>query len=188
MASAVYMDGRRYYPKPQAMIWADAYVSSSGFYIPNGTEYTDFIILSDHNRSEIQIGNERIENRKRMINGTMRSYVVADKKRYSVSWEFLPSRSYDSVPAFDSSGNITNPNLTMHTADSGAGGWDIKYWYENHQGPFYMLLSYDNSVTRYGNYSGYINAVHVYFSNFEYTVVKRGITDFWNISVELEEV
>lgn len=187
MATSAYISGRKYYTKPQAAIWADSYLSSSGFYIPDGSEFNDFIILSDHNRSEIEISNERIENRKRMINGTMRSYVVANKKRYSISWEMLPSRAFDDVPTINSSGSVTS-NYTMHTADGGAGGWDLKNWYETHNGPFYMLLSYDNPSTRYGDYSGYVEVVHVYFANFQHAVIKRGITDFWDISVELEEV
>lgn len=187
MASAAYLEGRRYYSKPQAIIWTDAYVSSSGFYIPDGYEFSDFLILSDHNRGPIQVGQERIENRKRMINGTMRSYVVATKRRYSLSWDMLPSRAFDDIPTINSSGSVTAGG-TMHTADGGAGGWDLKNWYDIRTGPFYMLLSYDNTTDKYGDYSGYIDAVHVYFANFEHTVVKRGITDFWNISVELEEV
>ena len=54
-----------------------------GLYVPDNSEYgsdsgiEDFIVLSDHNRQPITFGMQRIENRKRMINGTMRSYHIA---------------------------------------------------------------------------------------------------------------
>ena len=50
-----------------------------------------------------------------------------------------------------------------------------------------MLLSYDKGDA-YGDVYRYTRWVNVYFSAFSYDVVKRGITDFWNISVDLEEV
>jgi hypothetical protein len=74
-------------------------------------------------------------------------------------------------------------------------------WYENHRGPFWVLLSYD----KYNNYSDgnyednveqrmrtdeYVEAVQMYISDFQYSVVKRGSTkfDLWNVSITLEEV
>lgn len=187
MATSGYVTGRKKWSLPQAVVWANAYEISSGVYVPSGTEYQDFIILSDHNRQEINIPSERIENRKRMINATMRSYHVADKSRFSWSWEMLPSRAFDDNPQFSSTTGLPTAVTTMHTADGGAGGWDLKEWYENHVGPFYMLLSYDAGVA-YGDVNKYTRIVHVYFSSFGYSLVKRGITDFWNVSVELEEV
>jgi hypothetical protein len=49
-------------------------------------EKEDFVICSDHNRAEMSITQQRIESRQRMINGTMRSYHIADKVSLSVSW------------------------------------------------------------------------------------------------------
>jgi hypothetical protein len=49
------MAGRSAYSRPQAIVWADAYEKSNGKFVPVGTEFEDFIILSYHNRSEISI-------------------------------------------------------------------------------------------------------------------------------------
>jgi hypothetical protein len=181
------MSNRMAYTKPQAMLFTDAYTSSSAGYIPSGTEFQDFIILSDHSRSEIDVKPERIENRKRMINGTMRSYHIADKNTYSTSWEMLPSRAYDQEPVFDANGIPTAGSLVVYTADGGAGGWDLVSWYESHPGPFWLLLSYDADVA-YGQTNKYVKAVRVMFSDFNHSVQKRGITDLWNVSLAVEEV
>ena len=56
-----------------------------------GTADTGYLYLTDDSRSPLQVGLERIEYKKRMINGRMRSYHVADKRTFSVSWDNLPS-------------------------------------------------------------------------------------------------
>lgn len=187
--------------RPQAVLWSDNFGSvdtsaSSSFAlaVPDGTEGDSFIILSDDNRSELSFSCERIENRQRMINGTMRSYHIADKLSISWSWEMLPSRSFNKDPLFDISGSPTAIDLEDYTSDGGAGGVEILNWYENHQGPFWMYLAYDkyNNFTsnKYSYLSQYNQLLQVYFASFEYNVVKRGGTnfDFWNISLTLEEV
>jgi hypothetical protein len=69
-------------------------------------------------------------------------------------------------------------------------------WYENHKGPFWVLLSYDkysnlanNSLQRV-RVSEYSDVRQMYISSFDYSVVKRGGQkfDLWDISVTLEEV
>lgn len=193
MANSLYMAGRSVYSRPQAVVWSDAYETSNAKYVPSGTEFEDFIILSDHNRSEISIQKQRIENRRRMINGTMRSYHIADKRAFSWSWEMFPSRAFSDSPTFSASGTLTN-SVDDYTVDLAAGGVDILGWYENHQGPFYMLLAYDKyndfSVDTYSHLNEYNEVIQVYFSGFDTEVVKRGGTnhDLWNISVDLEEV
>ena len=203
-ATSTYISGRKKYSRPQAMLWAnDSGTISNGIRFPNGKEKEDFIICSDHNRKEIQISQQRIETRQRMINGTMRSYHVADKINLSVSWEMLPSRSFSRNVLFNSSGSsILNTGDISYTVDGGAGGVELLDWYENHSGPFYVYLGYDkfnspsnqvaNQVTDASfNYLGIYNDVrHMYFSSFSHTIQKRGSTnhDFWSISVSLEEV
>lgn len=187
MASAAYMSGRKKYSRPQAILWCDNYEMDNGLYVPSGTEFQDFIVLSDHNRKEIEIKGSRIENRKRMINGTMRSYFVADKDTFSWAWNMLPSRAFDEDPMINASTGVPASPYVMHTADGGAGGWDLNEWYLNHAGPFYMLMSYDGGEA-FDDTTKYTRVVHVYFSSFSYTVEKRGITDFWSVQVDLEEV
>jgi hypothetical protein len=82
----------------------------------------------------------------------------------------------------------------QYTTDGGAGGNDLLTWYENHPGSFYVLLAYDKyqdfSNEKYSKLGRYNQAVEVYFSDFSYTVEKRGQLshDFWNVSFSLEEV
>lgn len=193
MADSLYMAGRSAYSRPQAIVWANEYEKSNGKFVPTGTEFEDFIILSDHNRSDISISCERIENKKRMINGTMRSYHIADKQRISFSWNLLPSRAFSASATFSNLGILTN-NIEDYTADLGAGGVDVVNWYENHTGSFYILLAYDkyNEFTEnpYGHLAEYNQVLHVFFSSFDHNVIKRGGTnhDLWDISVSLEEV
>lgn len=192
-----YMLGRMKWARPQAMLWSNNYGTlSDGWFLPIGTENEDFIIISDHNRKEINITQERIENRRRMINGTMRSYHTADKLTISTSWDNLPSRAFSTDVSWDNSGNLI-PSITgttEYTVDGGAGGVQLVDWYELHPGPFYCFLSYDNysnfNSDKYNHLNQYSQVLHVYFSSFEYTISKRGGTnhDLWNIAITLEEV
>jgi hypothetical protein len=211
MATSGYITGRRRYQRPQAVLWSNnAGTLSNGLYVPSGYEIgadigaeTDaslidqFIILSDHNRSEISFSPKRLEQRQRTINGRMRSYHVADKLDISWSWQDLPSRSHSESPEFNSDGVSTlKGTQSEYTADGGAGGVDILDWYETHTGPFWMFLAYDkytnfeSSEDPYEHLNKYNQVVQVYISDFNYTVVKRGGSnhDLWNISVTLEEV
>jgi hypothetical protein len=160
-----------------------------------------FLILSDHNREDMSFNSERIEKRERTINGRMRSYHIADKLTMSVSWNNLPSRAYSDKADFASTGLSPNKGTSSEfTADGGAGGVEVLDWYENHQGPFWMYLAYDKYTNfpvdgettdaSFGHLGKYNQIVEVYFSDFNYSVVKRGGTnhDLWNISVSLEEV
>ncbi len=217
MATNTYMSGRKKYSRPQAMLFADnPGTKVDGFYIPDGYEigaYTgseantgDFLILSDDNRSEIDFGTTRIEKRERMINGRMRSYHIADKLQISVSWDMLPSRAYDTISHFDINGNadmqatVSRPKPLEFTSDGGAGGVELLNWYENHKGSFWVYLAYDKYTNfqdtdlseadnRFNNINKYNEIVEVFFSDFNYSVVKRsGLNfDFWNVSLTLEE-
>ncbi len=203
-ATAAYISGRKRYARPQAMLWSDNAGSIvDGVRVPAGLEKEDFIITSDHNRGEISINNQRIESRQRMVNGTMRSYHIADKIALSVSWDRLPSRSYSRQVVFDSTGSpiMTGSDLE-YTADGGAGGIELLDWYENHSGPFYVYLGYDkynnpsqqvaNQVTdaSFGFLGIYNDVRLMYFAGFDYSIQKRGATnhDMWSVSVSLEEV
>jgi hypothetical protein len=212
MATQAYLTGRRRYQRPQAILWSEnAGTLIDGFYVPTGYEIgadapaeaseallDQFLILSDHNRGEINFKQERIEQRQRTINGRMRSYHIADKLTISMSWNMLPSRQYFQNPAFDTdNGGSPYENQTQEfTADGGAGGVELLDWYENHKGPFWMYLAYDKynnfgkDNAAYGHLAQYNQIIQVYFADFNYSVVKRGGNnfDFWNISVTLEEV
>jgi len=210
------------------MLWADVapIVSEDGRLIPVGYELgsdttgipaealeQSFIILSDHNRAAVDISNERIEQRQRMANGTMRSFFIADKITINTSWTMIPSRGFKVVPNFEQDFGkpaIITPDdkgkpdpftyfahkSEQYTADGGAGGGEMLDWYESHRGPFWVLLSYD----KYNNFgednqarnklAEYSQALQMYISNFTYSVIKRGGNNFdmWDVSVTLEEV
>lgn len=218
MATASYMTGRRKYQRPQAMLWSEnSGTLVDGVYVPNGLEigqdpgsvtdeslYNQFLILSDDNRQDIDFKPIRIEKRERMINGRMRSYHIADKLQLSTSWQMLPSRSYFTVPEFNATtgvsphngyGSPTGADL-QYTTDGGAGGVELLDWYENHQGPFWVYLAYDKysnfgkDSEAYAHLPQYNQLIQMYFTDFNYSVVKRGGNnfDFWNITVTLEEV
>ena len=211
MATSGYIAGRKRYQRPQGILWSNnAGTLSNGLYVPTGYEIgadigaetnasliDQFLVLSDHNRSEINFSPKRLEQRQRTINGRMRSYHVADKLDISWSWDNLPSRSHDESPEFNSSGvSALKGTQSEYTADGGAGGVDILDWYETHTGPFWMFLAYDkytnfnSTEDPYAHLAQYNQVIQVYISDFKYSVVIRGATnhDVWNISVTLEEV
>lgn len=218
MTTSAYMAGRKKWGRPQAMLLSDApgTLTEDGFYVPVGYELGSngdiiaespedagaFLVLSDHNRAEIQFKPIRIEKRERMINGRMRSYHIADKVSISTSWQMLPSRGFAASPEFDENGipglrtksTVSQGMSQMYTADGGAGGIELLDWYENHKGSFWLFLSYD----RYDNFVGdykyeqlhkYSDIIEVFISDFSYSVEKRGHGhDFWSVSLSLEEV
>ena len=208
MVSSAYMSGRKKYTRPQAIIFSN---NSGGILdgVPqiSGIEGEDFIVLSDHNRSDISFNTNRLENRKRMVNGHMRSYHIADKMNISFSYNLLPSRSFNRDQSFGASGQYIN-NLIEYTADGGAGGAELLEWYDTNPGSFYVFISYDkpqsfpvdpeNPEENYSNLDKYYynkldkysDELEVFFSDFSYNVVKRGQTnhDLWDISISLEEV
>jgi len=221
---AEYLDGRRKYSRPQGMLWADNSGTLStnentgkAYYVPTGNEINaasgsgDFLILSDDNRSAIEFSPIRIENRRRTVNGRMRSYHIADKLQISVSWDMLPSRSFSNDPNFNTNtGQPTTTGYTgltksipdtagnylyQYTTDGGAGGAEMLDWYENNKGSFWVYLSYDkysnfeSRTDKYAHLAEYSQVLEMYIADFSYSVVKRGGTnfDFWNISVTLEE-
>jgi hypothetical protein len=201
-----YINNRQKYGRPQGMLWSDNYTAPATAedpLVPPGFEYgstasaidQSFLILSDHNRSDIDVATERIQTRKRMINGRMRSFHVADKIKISTSWEMLPSRRFAGDPQFNTTTGISplSGSTTQYTVDGGAGASDLLDWYNSHTGSFFVYLSYDNPQNfdnDYDRLSEYSEVIEMYISDFSYNIVSRGATnhDFWNVSVTLEEV
>lgn len=213
------------------MLWSQTApsIDEDGKVLPTGLELgaspinaspdellSSFLILSDHNRSPIDVNIERIEKRQRMANGAMRSFFIADKLSINVSWSMLPSRSFLVSPGFDAitgkpqTGILTPDDIQrpytddgtyyadrslQYTADGGAGGVELLSWYKQNTGPFWVMLSYDNYSEFPQNsqqrirLSEYAEARFMFISSFNYSVIKRGGTkfDLWDISVTLEE-
>lgn len=131
------------------------------------------LYLTDDNRGPIQVTPERIESRRRMIDGTMRSVHVADKYSFSTSWENIPSRKLNGADSI--------------TSDGFGAGIDIKDWYDSNYDSFWMLLVYDNDDS--GTVSAGVEKYNVFFDNFDFNVVKRGqFNDLWDVSIDLVEV
>ena len=200
MTTSQYLAGRQRYQRPQALLFADnPGTIVDGIYVPDGYEAgsagsnpTSFIILSDHDRGPIDFKTTRIETRQRLVTGKMRSYHIADKLTLNLSWSMLPSRSHELSPNYDSAGASS---ALEYTADGGAGGVDLLNWYENHTGSFWVYLAYDkfsnfeSDTNPYAHLGQYNQVVEMFISSFDYSVQKRGGTnyDMWNVNISLEE-
>lgn len=115
---------------------------------------------SDHSRSELSVGINRIGSSERMANGRLRSYHVADKKTWSCSWDLLPAPS-------------------EYTADGKAGGKEMEQFYNNTKGEFQLTITNkDSSLDQ---------TYDVMFVEFNKSIAKRGAYDMWNVSVTIEE-
>jgi hypothetical protein len=121
---------------------------------------------------------ERIENRQRSINGTMRINYISTKMKISTSWSNIVSSNNVVDAVRDSFGNIlpTGPKGASYLMDlyrSSAGN------------PVTVALTFKSGPT--GSTTG--ATASMVFSNFDYSVVQRGQTqDIVNMSVELEQV
>lgn len=144
-----------------------------------GTAGTNYLYLTDDSRSEMQISIERIEYKKRMINGRMRSYHVADKKTFAVSWADLPS---------------SNSEVSEARFGGSSTGWasgpEMLEWHANHPDSFYLNLVYDTPDAAVGVPLKYrLETYNVFFDGFDYAVTKRGSAhDLWDLSMSLVEV
>lgn len=140
--------------------------------------------ITDHNRSALSESPERIENKQRMADGTLRRYSVAKKRTWSCDWSLLPSTNSKGV------GSLT-------TADGGWAGEDIENFYNITDGAFRMILRRGSANGKtpptptdaqlpYRDSDFYI--VKVMISDFSKSVAKRGLVDLWDMSITLEEV
>lgn len=116
--------------------------------------------ITDHNRAALSIAVNRISEDTRMANGTMRRYIVADKRTFSTGWSDLPQSA----------------NLTV---DGFWGKNEMESYYNNQTAPFTLAIHYgDGTVADYS----------VYIAKFSAEISKRGAFDFWKVDVELDEV
>lgn len=116
--------------------------------------------ITDHNRSDLSVDVERIETSHRMANGTRRSYIIADKRTFSCSWDDLP-------------------HSAEFTVDGFWGGREIENFYNAQTQPFDLVLT---------NGDGTTNTYKVVMTEFSKSIKKRGRYDFWDVDITLEEV
>ena len=192
MATETYIINRKTYKRPQALCFADnPGTIVNGKPVPDGSEFSNFIILSDHNRGPISIGPERIGTKERAINGRMRAYWIADKVSISTSWENLPSRGWPTSTELNPSGVNMASYSDKFTVDGGAGGNELLEWHKGHVDSFWVYLAYDRypEVGGYDKLGQYNEVIEMFFDGFSYEVVKRGGTnmDLWNVDIKLVE-
>jgi hypothetical protein len=178
-------------------------------WLPEGAENTDYILVSDHNRTSDAFTPERIGARKRMINGTMRSYHVTDKISQSTSWEDLPSRAYSTLEGYpewalyEATKHTVSPSdpVVKFTVDGGAGGLELLKWHQQHHGSFWVFFSFDGVPVRMNSttvFQGYSRVYEMVITEFDYETTRRSpgfqcgsdmlYVDLWNVSMTLEEV
>jgi hypothetical protein len=121
--------------------------------------------ITDHGRSSLSESTERIENKQRMVDGTLRRYSVAKKRSWTCSWDNIPST------------NLKTAGLS--TVDGGWAGEDMETFHNNTDGSFQVQF-------RRGD--GTVTTATVMIGDFSKEVVKRGIVDLWNLDITLEEV
>ena len=128
-----------------------------------------WIKLTEHNRSEISINIQRLEQSQRMANGSLRKFFVADKKEFSVSWNMLPG-------------------TRIYTVDNQWGALDLIEFYNSSEGQstFDIRLNFAKSGTNQES-SGY-EQYTVSCTSFNATLIKRGEVPFYNVSMSMEQV
>lgn len=144
-------------------------VYARDLYVDPSDTTKSWIKLSEHNRSEITIDTDRIEQVQRMANGTLRKFFIADKKKFTVSWNMLPgTRGY--------------------TVDGQWGALDLIEFYKSSEGQstFDIRLNFAKSGTNQES-SGY-EPYTVNCTSFTATLVRRGEVPFYNISMSMEQV
>lgn len=174
-----------------------AYSASAGILIATQTASTTFYPLTDHNRKPFSIGYETIEKVNRMADGTMRKYVVAKKKKVSVSWEMIPSGTSVPFNPTNVTPSATYQGMTM-TVDGFKGGAWMKSFYEDNlfKPVVVKLIHSDDDWTQNTASAFYPSPRNPYYdtftgfmTSFEYEVVKRlALTDMVNVKIEFTEI
>lgn len=131
--------------------------------IINGTASSSAsVVITDHNRSPLQLSEEVIEQSNRMANGTLRKYIVACKKDLSTDWSDVPSTS-------------------SYTVDGKSGALDMRNFYANYfQYPQRLDIFYGSGSATY----------NVFFKDFSVTLKKRSAStyDFYDMSIGWSEI
>lgn len=117
--------------------------------------------VTEHNRSELEIGSLEIALKERMANGDLRKQFIANKRKFSVSWDKCPA-------------------VASKTVDGKWGGREIRAFYDSVADTTFLL-----TVT-YGD--GTEEIVQVMFEDFSHVIQKRTQFDLWSINMSLEEV
>jgi hypothetical protein len=117
--------------------------------------------LTDHNRGAISFAPEKIEQKKRMADGTMRRFWVAEKYSFKVSWNIVPGAA-------------------SRTVDGFWGKDDLEQFYLDTPEEIVMEITQGDGV---------VATYTVMFDAFDANLLKRSeYVDFWDMSITLDEV
>lgn len=117
--------------------------------------------ITDHNRQPIQNTSTRIETRKRMANGEMRTFVVALKAQFKVSWKTVPRQDAKTVDGF-------------------WGAESLEDFYNSTVNEFVLTLTNGDHTTE--NFT-------VLFASFNSTLASRSNwTDLYDVDITLDQV
>lgn len=125
--------------------------------------------ITEHNRSALELSPERIEKVTRTSNGTLRKNHIADKRKFQLSWEMLPS--YRTL-----------------TVDGGWGAEDLRSFYYGDEGKQSFNIRVNLAKTGLDQTSSGYESYTVVISSCNFSVVKRGLQPHWNVSLSLDEV
>jgi hypothetical protein len=125
--------------------------------------------VTEHNRSALELSTERIEKIVRTSNGTLRKNHIADKRKFQLSWDMLPS--YRTL-----------------TIDGGWGAEDLRSFYFGDEGKQSFNIRINLSKAGTDQSSSGFESYTVIISSCNFTVVKRGLQPHWNVSLSLDEV
>lgn len=123
----------------------------------------DGVDITDHGRAPITVDTEKLMNEQRMVDGTLRRYIVAEKRTWSVSWENLFSKDEGAVDGYIS-------------------GESMLKFYNETPGEFQLTLTMGDGETE---------SILVMFASFSYEVQKRSQSvngDLWTLSCDIVEV
>lgn len=141
-----------------------------------------WVKITDHGRSPLSISIERIENKQRMADGTLRRYAVGKKRTFSTSWDNLPDK-----------------NVSFLANGDHAGQW-MEEFHNRMDGSFKMRLragsdettTLATALTRTGGdplLADNSREFTVMITDFSKEVTKRGKGfDLWTLDITLEEV
>jgi hypothetical protein len=152
------------------MSWVVNGLKDSLIYVKSSTAGSQYIKITDHNRSPLSINIDKIENANRTANGTMRKTVIAEKHIFELTWNDVPNHS-------------------VYTVDGGLGGGQIYDFYMDNPQPFMLKITQKFDPDAAGNFQEFL----VNFSSCSFEINKRNPTPtqpymLMNVSVTLEEV
>lgn len=125
--------------------------------------------ITEHNRGAFDINIERIEKVVRTSNGTLRKNFIKDKRRFSTSWDMLPS--YRTL-----------------TVDGAWGAEDLRSFYLSEQGQQSFKIRLNIAQNGVSQESLGYEEYTVIITDCSFAIAKRGLQPHWNVSLSMDEV